>query len=127
MHLLVSRFVLGLTLVILSAMPQSARAQVIVGAAVNAASFTRQELPNGKLAQGVMFTLFGQGMGPAELAKVGYFRQDTLPAGTGYISDTSGLSVITGSNTITWDVGSLTTGGSGGTFDLILSTSFFTI
>lgn len=43
---------------------RSAAAQVLARAAVNGASFLNSALPNGKLAPGVLFTVFGSGMGP---------------------------------------------------------------
>ncbi|MBI1354424.1 MAG: hypothetical protein GC160_08760 [Acidobacteria bacterium] len=46
---------------------------------VNAASFAPQGLPNGAVARGSIFTLFGRGLGPAEPATVSAFPlQDSL-------------------------------------------------
>jgi uncharacterized protein (TIGR03437 family) len=54
----------------------SAPAQVIAQAAVNGASFLNAALPNGKLAPGVLFTVFGSGMGP-----------DSIPGGESIIQN----------------------------------------
>jgi uncharacterized protein (TIGR03437 family) len=60
----------------------AARAQVKVDAAVNAASFINSALPNGKLAQGVLFTAFGSNMGPASIVRVSEFPLPTTLGGT---------------------------------------------
>ncbi len=65
------RFVF-LTLASVLLLPSIGRSQPVVNAAVNVASFLRPQLPNGKLAQGVMFTTFGSGQGPATLAQSGF-------------------------------------------------------
>ncbi|MBI3935064.1 MAG: hypothetical protein HY316_10270 [Acidobacteria bacterium] len=54
-----------------------AGAEVIVQAAVNSASYLYALLPNGKLAQGVLFTVFGMGMSTEPLTHAGTFP---LPA-----------------------------------------------
>lgn len=59
-----------------------ARAQPRAGAAVNAASFLNSTLPNGKLAQGAMFTVFGAGLGPDSLRQVFQFPLRPELAGT---------------------------------------------
>ena len=51
-------------------------------AAVNSASFARSELPNGGLAQGGIFTVFGSNMGPAALAQSTSFPLPAELAGT---------------------------------------------
>src|SRR5262249_40478204 len=56
---------------------ETGQAQVTVGAAVNGASFLNSGLPNGKLAQGVLFTVFGTGMGPNTLVGVSGFPLPT--------------------------------------------------
>ena len=50
--------------------------------AVNSASFARSELPNGSLAQGSIFSVFGSNMGPAALAQSNTFPLPTELAGT---------------------------------------------
>ncbi|HEY7679462.1 MAG TPA: hypothetical protein VIC04_03020, partial [Terriglobia bacterium] len=60
----------------------TARAQVTLAAAVNAASFANSALPNGKLAQGVLFTAFGSNMGPASIVRVSAFPLPTTLGGT---------------------------------------------
>jgi len=46
------------------------------------ASFANPNLPNGSLAQGGMFTVFGSNLGPASLVQVGGFPLPTQLAGT---------------------------------------------
>ena len=46
---------------------------MIVQAAVNSASYLHASLPNGKLAQGVLFTVFGTGMSAEPLTHAGSF------------------------------------------------------
>jgi uncharacterized protein (TIGR03437 family) len=93
MHRSVLRLAFVLSLAILSAAPQAARAAVTVAAAVNVASYTRPEMPNGKLAQGVMFTLFGTDMGPAALAQASTFPLPTSLAGTSVQVTVNGTTV----------------------------------
>ena len=59
-----------------------ATAQVIAQAAVNGASFMHSLLPNGKLAPGELFTVFGSGMGPTSLTQTVSFPLSTQLAGT---------------------------------------------
>jgi uncharacterized protein (TIGR03437 family) len=72
-------------------------AQVILGAAVNGASLASPSLPNGKLAPGMLFSVFGSGMGPTAIAKVAGFPLPTrLPDFAGGTS----VSVTVGSTTV---------------------------
>jgi len=57
------------------------------------ASFANPNLPNGSLAQGGMFTVFGTNLGPAVLAQAGGFPLPTDLAGTS-------ISVTVGSTTV---------------------------
>jgi uncharacterized protein (TIGR03437 family) len=59
-----------------------ADAQVVAGAAVNSASYLHPGLPNGKLAQGVLFIVFGSGIGPAALEQASAYPLETRLAGT---------------------------------------------
>lgn len=61
--------------------------------AVNVASFANPNLPNGSLAQGGMFTVFGSNLGPTVLAQVGGFPLPTTLEGTS-------ISVTTGGTTL---------------------------
>ena len=58
------------------------RAAPTVSAAVNAASYLNAGLPNGKLAQGGMFILFGAEMGPVSLGIISTFPLPTNLTGT---------------------------------------------
>ena len=53
-----------------------------VGGAVNSASFAKSDLPNGSLAQGGIFSVFGSNMGPAALTQSTSFPLPTELAGT---------------------------------------------
>jgi len=66
-----------LLLGILALAPTRAAAQ----SAVNVASFANPNLPNGSLAQGGMFAVFGSNLGPATLMSAG-FPLPTELAGT---------------------------------------------
>jgi uncharacterized protein (TIGR03437 family) len=68
-------------------------AQVTLSAAVNAASYLNASLPNGKLAQGVVFIAFGKGMGPTKLALISAFPLPTSLTGTA-------ISVTVGGTTV---------------------------
>jgi uncharacterized protein (TIGR03437 family) len=57
-------------------------AQPVAAGAVNSASFARSDLPNGSLAQGSIFSVFGSRMGPAALAQSTSFPLPTELAGT---------------------------------------------
>jgi len=57
-------------------------AQPNVAAAVNAASYLPSGLPNAGLAQGCIFVIFGQGLGPEELTYAQRIPLDTQIAGT---------------------------------------------
>jgi hypothetical protein len=57
-------------------------AQPVAAGAVNSASFARSDLPNGSLAQGSIFSVFGSSMGPAALAQSTSFPLPTELAGT---------------------------------------------
>jgi uncharacterized protein (TIGR03437 family) len=71
----------------------STQAEVTLKSAVNGASYQNAALPNGKLAQGVLFIAFGQGMGPTQIVRATSFP---LPDD---LSDTS-ISVTVGSTTV---------------------------
>lgn len=88
-----NRLVFALCTFVFLALPPLARSQVSIGAAVNAASFLNSSLPNGKLAQGGMFTGFGVGMGPADLVRVSAFPLPTSLAGTSVQAAVGGVSV----------------------------------
>jgi uncharacterized protein (TIGR03437 family) len=64
-----------LTTVVASAMlcAGTAFAQPVVSAAQNAASYALPGLPNGGLARGSMFVIFGQRLGPATLNIINSF------------------------------------------------------
>ena len=68
--------------------PQHVSAQ-----AVNVASFANPNLPNGALAQGGMFTVFGTNLGPVALVQAGGFPLPTELAGTS-------ISVAVGGTTV---------------------------
>lgn len=53
----------------------------VVSAAVNSASFASQALPNGAIAQGSIFTLFGQAIGPGTLLSASQFPLQTTLGG----------------------------------------------
>lgn len=56
--------------------------QPAANAAVNVASFANANLPNGSLAQGGMFTVFGSNLGPGSLQQVSSFPLPTELGGT---------------------------------------------
>jgi len=72
----------GILVAFLAAGRAPAAAEVLARAAVNGASFLNSALPNGKLAPGVLFTVFGTDMGPDSLAQAGSFPLSTELAGT---------------------------------------------
>jgi uncharacterized protein (TIGR03437 family) len=69
------------------------QAQVTLSAAVNAASYANASLPNGKLAQGVVFIAFGKGMGPAKLAEINAFPLPTVLSGASISATVAGTTV----------------------------------
>lgn len=71
----------------------SAQPVVNQGGVLNAASFTRDGLPGEGIAQGGMFTVFGQGMGPAGLVQAGSIPLPTELAGTSIAVTVGGQSV----------------------------------
>lgn len=50
---------------------------ITAGGIVNAASYANPELPNGSIAQGSMFIIFGQNLGPANLVQASSFPLPT--------------------------------------------------
>jgi uncharacterized protein (TIGR03437 family) len=68
-------------------------AQVSLTGAVNAASYLNATLPNGNLAQGVLFVGFGKGMGPSKLSEISSFLLPLSLAGTS-------ISATVGSRTV---------------------------
>jgi uncharacterized protein (TIGR03437 family) len=72
---------------------QGLEAQVTLSAAVNAASYLNARLPNGNLAQGGAFVVFGTGLGPAKVAEVSAFPLPTILSGTS-------ISVTVGGTTV---------------------------
>jgi uncharacterized protein (TIGR03437 family) len=74
---------------LIAAVPQRAFPQ----AAVNVASFANPNLPNGSLAQGGMFTVFGSNLGPATLVQSGSFPLPTSLAGTSIQATVGGTTV----------------------------------
>ncbi len=71
----------------------SAFAQPVATGAVNAASYAAAGLPNGGLAQGAMFVVFGRAMGPAALQQVTAFPVPTDLGGTSVKVTVGGTSV----------------------------------
>jgi uncharacterized protein (TIGR03437 family) len=69
------------------------RAAITVDSAVNGASFLHSSLPNGKLAPGVLFSVFGSGMGPGALAQVSSFPIPAQLEGTSVRVTIGGLSI----------------------------------
>ncbi len=69
------------------------QAAVTLKSAVNGASYQNAALPNGKLAQGVLFIAFGQGMGPAQIVRASNFPLPTK-------LDKTSISVTVGSTTV---------------------------
>ena len=68
-------------------------AQVSALAAVNGASFANSALPNGKLAPGVLFTVFGTGMGPESLIENASFPLAQELSGTSVAVTVGGVTV----------------------------------
>ena len=64
--MLTRSYVVCLATLLLASALQS-RAAVTLKSGVNGASYQNVALPNGKLAQGVLFIAFGSGMGPASI------------------------------------------------------------
>src|SRR5580698_9965890 len=60
---------------------------------VNAASFTPQGLSNSSIAQGSIFSIFGQGIGPPTLAQVGSYPLAASFAGVS-ITVTQGSTIV---------------------------------
>ena len=87
----VSAFLLFALLLFLS--PAIGRSQVVLSAAVNGASYLQSSLPNGKLAEGVLFIAFGQGMGPASIERAESFPLPTSLAGTSIRVTVGGVTV----------------------------------
>ncbi len=67
---------------ILAAALAHAQAPMITGGPVNAASYVIQGLPNANIAQGSMFVLFGNNIGPPEIANAFNFPLPTTLSGT---------------------------------------------
>ncbi|MEZ5393413.1 MAG: hypothetical protein R2724_11190 [Bryobacterales bacterium] len=78
-----------MTLALFALSPQRAAAQ----AAVNVASYANPNLPNGSLAQGSMFTVFGSNIGPASLVQSGDFPLPTTLSGTSIQATVGGTTV----------------------------------
>jgi len=74
------RYLLGLCSV-LAVAPLAAQPVINTGGAVNAASYSPAGLPNSAIAQGSIFIVFGQKLGPASIQYTGFPLQTTL-AGT---------------------------------------------
>ena len=72
---------------------QGVEAQVTLGAAVNAASYLNASLPNGSLAEGGVFVVFGTGLGPTKLAGVSGFPLSPTLAGTSISATVGGTTV----------------------------------
>jgi uncharacterized protein (TIGR03437 family) len=79
---------LGLILALL-ALPLAAQPTAVV----NVASFANPNLPNGNIAQGSMFTVFGTNIGPAALATVSAFPLPTQLGGTSMKVTSGGVTV----------------------------------
>jgi len=73
--------------------PLLAQPVVNQGGVLNAASFTRDGLPGDGIAQGGMFVVFGQGMGPASLVQAESIPLTTELAGTSIEITVAGQSV----------------------------------
>ncbi len=87
-HFLRFPLLLGLALVSV-AIPLAAQPTAVV----NVASFANPNLPNGNIAQGSMFTVFGTNIGPASLAQVSAFPLPTELGGTSIQVTTGGQTV----------------------------------
>lgn len=72
---------------------QGLEAQVTLSAAVNSASYLNASLPNGNLAQGVIFIAFGKGIGPSKLAQASAFPLPAQLAGTSISVTVAGSTV----------------------------------
>ncbi len=68
-------------------------ATMITGGPVNAASYTIAGLPNGNIAQGSMFILFGQNLGPSVQANANSFPLSTKLGGTSIAATVGGTEV----------------------------------
>src|SRR5581483_529155 len=75
-------FIVLISVFVLTTFSARAQAQVTLGAAVNGASYINSAMPNGKLAQGVLFIAFGTNMGPASIQRASTFPLPTTLAGT---------------------------------------------
>ena len=85
-------------ILILILFANTGNAQPTAAAAVNSASFARSDLPNGSLAQGSIFTVFGSNMGPAALAQSTSFPLPTDLAGTSVKVTVGGTSIFQSKN-----------------------------
>ncbi|MBI1354187.1 MAG: hypothetical protein GC160_07560 [Acidobacteria bacterium] len=77
----VARLLSGLALTALLVAPASARPFLYYRGILNAASFAPEGLPNGAIARGSIFSLFGRDLGPAEPAIVSEFPLGASLAG----------------------------------------------
>src|ERR1035438_9796877 len=66
---------------------------MITGGPVNAASYAIAGLPNANIAQGSMFILFGQNLGPAAQANASSFPLPTNLGGTSIVATVGGTAV----------------------------------
>ena len=80
-------------ILILILFASAGNAQPVATGAVNSASFARSDLPNGSLAQGSIFSVFGSSMGPAALAQSTSFPLPTELAGTSVQVTVAGTTV----------------------------------
>jgi len=77
------------TILVLLALPLAAQPTAVV----NVASFANPNLPNGNIAQGSMFTVFGTNIGPAALAQVSAFPLPAQLGGTSIKVTSGGVTV----------------------------------
>jgi uncharacterized protein (TIGR03437 family) len=77
------------SILLLLALPLAAQPTAVV----NVASFANPNLPNGNIAQGSMFTVFGTNIGPAALAQVSAFPLPTQLGGTSIKVTSGGVTV----------------------------------
>lgn len=90
--MLFMRKVILIAAALLSAATAFAQPVVNDGGILNAASYANSRLPNGAIAQGSIFVIFGARMGPAAIAQAGFPLQTTL-AGTSVRVTSGGTNV----------------------------------
>jgi uncharacterized protein (TIGR03437 family) len=76
------KYYLSLLLGLLGTLTALAQPTITNGGILNAASYARPQLPNGAIARGSIFLVFGSGMGPAALQQVSSLPLPTTLGGT---------------------------------------------